>query len=115
MSRAPSCAPAPSRGCEARLAAVSRPATLNLPPGQLPELGQCRNWIPGQPPGLQPRPKSRPCEGLTAPAGTWILYRPANDAKVVHVRVVDAHRAGVVVRVWVYDIQSKRLLREESP
>jgi len=91
------------------------PATLNLPPGQLPELGQCRNWIPGQPPGLQPRPKSRPCEGLTAPAGTWILYRPANDAKVVHVRVVDAHRAGVVVRVWVYDIQSKRLLREESP
>ena len=93
------------------------PATLNVPPGHLPDLGQCRVWIPGVPPGLQQRPKSRSCDGIAASAraGSWILYRPANDDKVVHVRVVDEHRAGVVVRVWVYDIQSKRLLREESP
>ena len=93
------------------------PATLNVPPGHLPDLGQCRVWIPGVPPGLQQRPKSRSCDGIAASAraGSWILYRPANDDKVVHVRVVDAHRAGDVVRVWVYDIQSKRLLREESP
>src|SRR5437870_11471432 len=39
----------------------------------------------------QPRPKSRPCEGIAAaaPAGSWILYRPSDDRRVVHVRVID--------------------------
>jgi hypothetical protein len=71
--------------------------------------------MPGRPPGLQPRPKSRSCDGIAAPAGSWILYRPTNDDKVVHVRVIDERRAGVVVRVLVYDIQSNQLLREENP
>jgi len=31
------------------------------------------------------------------------------------VRVVDERRAGVVIRVRVFDIDSKRLLREENP
>jgi hypothetical protein len=91
--------------------------TLNVPPGHLPELGECRVWIPGLPPGRQPRPKSRRCDGIAsvAPAGSWILYRPSDDEKVVHVRLVDARRAGVVIRVRIFDIDSKRLLREESP
>lgn len=97
-------------------AAPSGPATLNVPPGQMPDPGECRLWIPGRAPGLQPRPKSRPCEGLAAaaPAGSWILYRPSQE-RTVHVRVVDASRAGVVIRVWVYDIDSNRLVREGNP
>ena len=92
-------------------------ATLNVPPGHLPELGECRVWIPGVPPGLQSRPKSRSCDGIVASAraGSWILYRPANEPKVVYVRIIDERRAGIVVRVQVFDIQSKRLVREESP
>ena len=92
-------------------------ATLNVPPGHLPELGECRVWIPGVPPGLQSRPKSRSCDGIVASAraGSWILYRPANEPKVVYVRIIDEHRAGIVVRVQVFDIQTKRLVREESP
>src|SRR5205823_3549655 len=43
-------------------------ATLNVPPGHLPELGECRVWIPGVPPGLQSRPKSRSCDGIVASA-----------------------------------------------
>ena len=92
-------------------------ATLNVPPGHLPELGECRVWIPGVPPGLQSRPKSRSCDGIVASAraSSWILYRPANEPKLVYVRIIDEHRAGIVVRVQVFDIQTKRLVREESP
>ncbi len=50
-----------------------------------------------------------------APAGRWVLYRPANDPKIVYVRIIDERRAGVVVRVQVFDIQSKQLVREENP
>ena len=91
--------------------------TLDVPPGHLPDLGQCRVWIPGVPPGRQAKPKSRSCDGITgvAPAGSWILYRPAGDQKVVHVRVVDERRGGVVIRVRIFDIDSKRLVREENP
>jgi hypothetical protein len=90
---------------------------LNIPPGQLPDDGECRIWIPGTVPGQQPRPKSRPCSGIesAAPAGSWILYMPANDKNVVHVRVVDPQRAGVVVVVRIYDVHSNKLIREVSP
>jgi hypothetical protein len=68
------------------------------------------------PPGLQPRPKSRSCQGIeaSARAGSWILYRPADDTKVVKVRIIDDHKAGVVVRTQVFDISSGRLVREEK-
>ena len=92
------------------------PQTLGIPPGHLPRPGECRLWIPGTPPGRQPRPKSRPCDGLAAeaPAGSWILYRPT-DERLVHVRVVDPRRAGVVIRIRVFAAESGRLLREENP
>jgi hypothetical protein len=95
----------------------STAATLGIPPGHLPEPGECRVWIPGTPPGHQPKPKSRPCPGIAtvAPAGSWIVYRPSEDRKVVHVREVDSRRAGVVVRIRVFDIATSRLLREENP
>ena len=91
--------------------------TLNIPPGHLPEIGECRVWIPRLPPGQQPRPKSRSCEGIAgaAPAGSWILYRPSDDRSVVHVRLIDERRAGVVIRIRIFDLDSNRLLREENP
>ncbi len=95
----------------------STAATLGVPPGHLPNPGECRIWIPGTPPGHQPKPKSRSCGGIAAlaPAGSWVIYRPGDDRKVVHVRMVDQQRAGVVVRIQVFDIATNRLLREEKP
>ncbi len=115
-------------GCTTRTVVVTEPAprervavgpaaSLGIPPGHMPRAGQCRIWIRGLPPGRQPRPKSRPCAGLaaTAPAGSWILYRPADNRRLVHVRIVDEHRAGRVVRLRVFEIESGRFVREEEP
>jgi hypothetical protein len=91
---------------------ASTAATLGIPPGHLPPPGKCKVWIPGTPPGHQARARS--CNGIegVAPAGSWILYRPTEDRKVVHVRVIDGHRAGVIVRRRVYDAERGTLVRE---
>ena len=95
----------------------STAATLGVPPGHLPKAGECRIWIPGTPPGQQPKPKSRSCVaiGAVAPAGSWVIYRPSDNKKHVHVREVDARRAGNVVRIRIFDIDTNRLVREEHP
>lgn len=97
--------------------APSTAATLGVPPGHLPDPGECRVWIPGTPPGRQPGAKSRPCPGIAgeAPAGSWIVYRPTRDRKLVHVRVVDARQPGIVTVVHVFDLHSGRLLRDVRP
>ena len=68
--------------------------------------------VPAQPPGHQARARS--CDGIErmAPAGSWIVYRPGRDKKVVHVKVVDQRRPGVIIRLRVYDAQRGTLLRE---
>lgn len=88
-------------------------SALRVPPGHLPRVGQCRVWFPGRPPGQQPRAGS--CSGIerVAPAGTWILYRPTNDRRVVHARVVDPRRDGVIVVVRVYDVNRGTYLGQE--
>ena len=108
--------PPPERPPE-QPAGPSTAVTLDIPPGHLPEIGECRVWIPGLPPGQQPKPKSRTCDGIAsvAPAGSWIIYRPSDDRTVVHVRLVDERRAGVVIRIRIFDIDSNRLVREEHP
>jgi hypothetical protein len=90
---------------------------LTIPPGHMPEDGECRIWIPGRVPGQQPRPKSRSCDGIeaAAPAGSWIVQRPAGDNRVAYVRVVDPQRAGVVLIVRVYDLETNQLVREMAP
>jgi hypothetical protein len=95
----------------------STAATLSIPPGHLPEPGECRVWIPGAPPGQQRHRASRDCPGITrtAPAGSWIVYRPTQDRKLVHVRVVDDRRPGVVIRIQIFDIDTRLLVREEKP
>ena len=96
---------------------ASTAATLGVPPGHLPQAGECRVWIPGTPPGKQPGSKSRACAGIAsvAPAGSWVIYRPTDDKKVVHVREVDPQQAGKVLRIRVFDIQTKRQVREGTP
>jgi hypothetical protein len=49
-----------------------------------------------------------------APAGSWVVYRPTADRKLIHVHVVDARRAGVILVVRVFD-ETGRFLREERP
>ena len=86
---------------------------LRVPPGHLPRAGQCRVWFPGRPPGQQPRAGS--CNGIEriAPAGSWILYRPTNDRRVVHARVIDPKRDGIVVVVRVYDVDRGTYLGQQ--
>ena len=102
---------------QAETVAPGTAAVLGVPPGHLPKPGECRVWIPGVPPGRQPRPKSRDCAGIAAvaPPGSWILYRPTADRRLVHVREVDRARVGVVVRVRVFEVESGRFIREENP
>lgn len=92
----------------------STAATLKIPPGHLPPVGSCRVWRPGTPPGHQAPPRS--CVGIErqAPAGSWILYRPTGDRKVVHVREVDGYRPGVIGRIRVHDARSGAYLREAA-
>jgi hypothetical protein len=47
-----------------------------------------------------------------APAGSWIVYRPSEDKKVVHVRAVDQRKPGLVVQVRVYDAVTGGFIRE---
>jgi hypothetical protein len=93
----------------------STAATLGIPPGHLPPPGRCRIWIPGRPPGRQARARS--CDGIlrVAPAGAWILYRPDRDRRLVHVRYVDERRAGVVIRIRVFEAESGKHVRDEQP
>jgi hypothetical protein len=90
----------------------STAATLGIPPGHLPPPGMCRVWVPGEPPGHQAAPRS--CSNIerTAPAGSYIVERPGKDKKVVHVRVMDEHRPGVVIRMRVYEIRDGKLVRQ---
>jgi hypothetical protein len=103
----PSPEAAPPRG-----RSPSTAATLGIPPGHLPPPGMCRVWMPDEPPGHQPKPRS--CSNIerTAPVGSYIVERPGKDKKVVHVRVMDERRPGVVVRVRVYEIRDGKLVRQ---
>jgi hypothetical protein len=40
------------------------------------------------------------------------VERPGRDRKVVHVRVVDERRPGVVVRLRVYELRDGKLVRQ---
>ena len=88
---------------------------LGVPPGHLPPPGECRLWFPGKPPGHQPPPGRCGRIEAEAPAGAWVLYRPAKDRKVVHARVIDSRRPGVVVVVRMYDAQRGTYLGWEKP
>lgn len=76
---------------------------LRIAAAQLPPAGECRLWHPGRP--LKDQSRAGPCAQIepTAPPESWILYRPSQDPRLVHVRVVDPDQAGRVTQVRVYD------------
>jgi hypothetical protein len=76
---------------------------LPIPLAQLPQAGACRLWNPEKPAREQPRAGACAQIEPTAPPESWVLYRPSQDPRLVHVRVVDPEQAGRVIQVRVYD------------
>ena len=76
---------------------------LRVPSAQLPAVGECRLWYPERP--VKEQPRTGPCAQIepSAPAESWVLFRPSQDTRLVHVRVVDPEQAGRVMQVRVYD------------
>ena len=89
----------------------STAATLDVPPGHLPDEGECRIWIPGTPPGLQARARS--CDGVLddAPPGAMVLEGLSDNRQ--HVRVIYmGDRPGSVSRVVIFEKQTGKYVRE---
>jgi hypothetical protein len=84
---------------------ADRRGPLGIPEGHLPPTGECRVWFPGEPAGQQPPPGSCTEAEREAPPGSWIIYRPPEDKRVVHARVVDPARRGVIIRTDLYDAE----------
>ena len=59
---------------------------VDVPPGHMPPPGECRVWYPDAPPGHQPLPSDCDEAMATAPRGTWVIYRPDGDKRVVRLR-----------------------------
>jgi hypothetical protein len=78
---------------------------LGIPLAQLPAPGQCRLWYVGRP--LREQPPAASCAQIepSAPPDSHILYRPPQDRRLVHVRIVDPDQAGLVTQVRVYDAE----------
>jgi len=95
---------------------ASTAAKFGIPPGHLPPPGQCKVWMPGEPPGKQKKKyKSGACESVShdVPAGGWLVYRPGEDKKEVVVREYGSERQ--ITSVRVFDIATGALLRELDP
>ena len=84
---------------------VDHQGPLGIPEAELPRPGGCRRWSPGQPPGQQPAPQDCAEAEAEAPPGSWVLYRPEDDVRVVHARVIHPEEAGVVVRISIFDAE----------
>ena len=95
---------------------ASTAAKFGIPPGHLPPPGQCRVWMPGEPPGKQKKKyPSGDCSSVSreVPAGAWLVYRPGGDKKEVIVREYDGD--GLVRGVSVFDVVTGELLRQLEP
>ena len=95
---------------------ASTAAKFGIPPGHLPPPGQCKVWMPGEPPGKQKKKySSGDCVDVSrsVPAGGWLVYRPGDDKKEVVVREYGSERQ--VTSVKVFDIASGAFLRELEP
>jgi hypothetical protein len=88
---------------------------LRIPPAQLPTAGNCRIWFPDRPPAKQPPAESCAKAEAAATGESWILYRPREDPRLVHVRIVDPDHAGAILRVRVYDAEQGTYLGTKQP
>ncbi|MHC4481336.1 MAG: hypothetical protein ACYS1C_10280 [Planctomycetota bacterium] len=106
----------PARKNENASENASTAAKFGIPPGHLPPPGQCKVWIPGEPPGQQKKKyKAGDCGTVSrqVPAGGWLVYRPGEDKKEVVVREYGS--AGDVISISIFDIVTGALLRQEDP
>ena len=78
---------------------------IGIPAAALPPAGACRLWKPGRP--VREQAAVGVCAQIepSAPPESWILYRPSQDPRLVHVRVVDPDQVGLVTQVRVYDAE----------
>jgi hypothetical protein len=95
---------------------TSTAARFGVPPGHLPPAGQCRVWMPGEPPGQQKKkyPVGQ-CSTLrqSIPAGGWLIYRPTDSKREV---LVWEYGPGLeVLAERVYDSVTGELLRYITP
>ncbi len=95
---------------------TSTAARFGVPPGHLPPVGKCRVWMPGEPPGQQKKkyPVGR-CSTLrqSIPAGGWLIYRPTDSKREIHVW---EYGSGLeVLAERVYDSVTGELLRHITP
>ena len=89
----------------ANIEVVPLPAeTPDIPHAHLPPTGQCRIWMPHEPPGQQSPPGS--CETLAAevPLGGWLIYRATPDSVGISAYSVDV--ADLVGDVRYYDAKT---------
>lgn len=95
---------------------TSTAARFGVPPGHLPPAGQCRVWMPGEPPGQQKKryPVGR-CSELSRsiPDGAWLIYRPTDSRREVRVWEYGSDRN--VLSERVYDSVTGELLRQITP
>jgi hypothetical protein len=92
-----------------------RRGPLGIPESQLPEPGQCRVWREGRPSAEQ-RPVQACGEAEEAALpGEWILYRPPDDERVVHVRVLHATERGKVERIDLFDAERETYIGTQAP
>lgn len=95
---------------------ASTTARFGVPPGHLPPVGQCRVWMPGEPPGQQGKkyPVGQ-CSVLrrSIPAGGWLIYRPTDSKREVRVWEYGSNLEVLAERV--YDSVTGELLRYATP
>ncbi len=95
---------------------TSTSARFGVPPGHLPPVGQCRIWMPGEPPGQQKKkyPVGR-CSTLrlSIPEGGWLIYRPTTSKREIFVWEYGSHLEVLAERV--YDAETGELLRNVTP
>jgi hypothetical protein len=88
---------------------------LRIAPAQLPTAGNCRVWYPDRPPAKQPPADSCAKAEAAATGDSWILYRPREDPRLIHVRILDPDQAGAILRVRVYDAERGTYLGTKQP
>lgn len=88
---------------------------LGIPPAQLPSPGNCRVWYPGRPAAKQSPAQSCAQADSAATEESWILYRPREDPRVIHVRSIDPDSVDLVLRMRVYDAERGTYLGTKQP
>ena len=85
-------------------------AALHIPPGHLPDPGECRIWIPGTPPGQQS--PAGDCAELAEqiPPGAYLISRATKKSKEFDVAVYDETTSGVVLEIRIYSTKNGKFI-----